>query len=179
MLKSDVKVLFEARSVAARVQALGQRLEREIAAEDPLVLGLLGGSVVFLADLMRAIPTLLRYELVHLEQPPEETGSPIELHYPVPIDVKGESLLVVKDVVSSAIIETYLLNQLQQKRAQQVRFAALIDLPKERKTHFQVDYSVFTTERSGRLVGYGMKHDGRFGNLPYVGYLPDVHKSES
>jgi hypoxanthine-guanine phosphoribosyltransferase len=81
---------------------------------------------------------------------------------------------VLKDVVSTAVIETYLANQLLQKGARKVRFVALVDLPKERKTHCQIDYSVFTTERSARLVGYGMKHQGRHGNLPYIGYLSEV-----
>jgi hypoxanthine phosphoribosyltransferase len=172
MTHPDIKVLFEPRVIAARVQALGQRLQRELAREDPLVLSLLGGSVVFLADLIRAISSPLRYELMHVEYEPGQ-GEELDIHYPIPVDVKGESVLVVKDVVSSAVIENYLASQLQQAGAGRVRFAVLVDLPKERKAHFQADYSVFTTERSGRLVGYGMKHDGRWGHLPYVGFLAD------
>ena len=170
-----IKVLFDARAIAARVQALGQRLQREVAHEDPLVVSLLGGSVIFLADLVRSISTTLRYEFVQVEYRVHEEGEEevVDIQYPIPLDVAGQSVLVLKDVVSSAIIETYLANQLLQKGAKKVRFVALVDLPKERKTHCQVDYSVFTTERSARLVGYGMKHQGRFGNLPYVGYLAE------
>jgi hypoxanthine phosphoribosyltransferase len=171
-----IKVLFDARAIAARVQSLGQRLQREVAHEDPLVISLLGGSVIFLADLIRSISTPLRYELVQVEYAThEEEGGEevIDIHYPIPIEVARQSVLVVKDVVSSGVIETYLANQFAQHGARRVRFAALVDLPKERKTHCQVDYSVFTTERSARLVGYGMKHNGRYGNLPYVGYLAE------
>lgn len=172
MSHPEVKVLFEPRVIAARVQALGQRLQRELSREDPLVLSLLGGSVVFLADLIRAISSPLRYEFMQVEYEPGK-GDEVDIHYPIPVDVRGESVLVVKDVVSSAVIETYLASQLQQAGAARVRFAALVDLPKERKTHFQSDYSVFTTERTGRLVGYGMKHEGRWGHLPYVGFLAE------
>jgi hypoxanthine phosphoribosyltransferase len=170
-----IKILFDARAIAARVQALGQRLQREVAHEDPVVVSLLGGSVIFLADLIRSISTPLRYEFVQVEYRVHEEGEEEvqDIQYPIPLDVAGQSVLVLKDVVSSAIIETYLANQLLQKGARKVRFIALVDLPKERKTHCQVDYSVFTTERSARLVGYGMKHLGRYGNLPYVGYLAD------
>jgi hypoxanthine phosphoribosyltransferase len=171
----EIKVLFDVRAIAARVQNLGQRLGREVAPEDPLVLSLLGGSVVFLADLIRAVSTPLRYEFIQVEYTRHEGGEEevVDIHYPIPIDVKGQSLLVVKDVVSSAVIENYLATQFAQMGARKVRFAALVDLPKERKTHFQVDYSIFTTERTARLVGYGMKHNGRYGNLPYVGYLAE------
>lgn len=174
MTTPTIKVLFDARTIAARVQALGQRLQRELAHEDPVVVSLMGGSVIFLADLIRSISTPLRYEFVQVEYRAHEEGGQeevVDIQYPLPLDVSGQSMLVLKDVVSTAIIETYLGNQLLQKGAKKVRFVALVDLPKERKTHCQVDYSVFTTERSARLVGYGMKHQGRHGNLPYVGYL--------
>ena len=170
-----IKVLFDARAIAARVQALGQRLQREVAHEDPLVVSLLGGSVIFLADLIRSISTPIRYEFIQVEYSSHAEGEEevTDIHYPLPLDVAGQSVLVLKDVVSSAVIETYLANQLAQRGARRVRFVALVDLPKERKTHCQVDYGVFTTERSGRLVGYGMKHLGRYGNLPYIGYLAE------
>jgi hypoxanthine phosphoribosyltransferase len=176
MTAPTIKVLFDARAIAARVQALGQRLQREVSHEDPLVVSLLGGSVIFLADLIRSISTPLRYEFVQVEyKSHEEQGEEevTDIHYPIPIEVQGQSVLVLKDVVSTAIIETYLANQFLQLGARKVRFIALVDLPKERKTHCQVDYSVFTTERSARLVGYGMKHQGRHGNLPYVGYVQE------
>ena len=176
MTAPTIKVLFDARAIAARVQALGQRLQREVAHEDPLVVSLLGGSVIFLADLIRSISTPLRYEFVQVEyKSHEEQGEEevTDIQYPIPIDVQGQSVMVLKDVVSTAIIETYLANQFLQLGARKVRFVALVDLPKERKTHCQVDYSVFTTERSARLVGYGMKHLGRHGNLPYVGYVQE------
>jgi hypoxanthine phosphoribosyltransferase len=174
MNRANISVLFDARSIAARVQNLGQRLQREVATEDPLVLSLLGGSVIFLADLVRAVSSPLRYELIHVEYSQHEGREEVtDIQFPIPVDVAGQSILLVKDVVSTAVIETYLTNQFSQRGARKIRIAALVDLPKERRTHCQVDYSVFTTERSARLVGYGMKHNGRHGNLPYVGYLVD------
>ena len=173
MRHPEIKILFEPRAISARVQALGQRLQRDIVQEDPLVLSLLGGSVVFLADLMRAISSPLRYEFMHVEYEKGKGAEALDIHYPIPVQVRGQSVLVVKDVISTAVIESYLATQLQQAGAGRIRFAGLVDLPKERKTHFQADYSVFTTERTSRLVGYGMKHEGRWGHLPYIGYVVD------
>jgi len=179
--KSDATVLFDARQISMRVKQLGETLQKEVAIEDPLVICLLGGSVVFASDLLREISSPLRFEFIHVDFEPGEHGDePLGIHYPIPIDVKGESVLVVKDVVASGVIENYLASQFVQKGARAVRFATLIDLPKERTTHCQVDYRVFTTERTGRLVGYGMKHDGRYGNLPFIGILTeDEPKAES
>lgn len=174
MSTANIKVLFDARTIAARVQNMGQRLQREVASEDPLVLALLGGSEIFLADLVRSISSPLRYELIHVEYSQHQNEEQVtDIHYPLPIDVAGQSILLIKDVVSTAVIETYLSHQFLQRGARQIRIVALVDLPKERRAHYQVDYGVFTTERTARLVGYGMKHNGRHGNLPYVGYLAE------
>ncbi|HSS75792.1 MAG TPA: hypothetical protein VLV54_03520, partial [Thermoanaerobaculia bacterium] len=95
----------------------------------------------------------------------------LRIEYPIPIEIGGQSVLVLKDVVSSGVTEPYLEQQLRDHGAKEVRFAALIDMPDERKTAFDLHYSALTTHRKGLLVGYGLKHEGRFGNLPYVGRL--------
>ena len=173
MIKSASKVLFETRDITTRVRGIGEAIQKEIAAEDPLVICILSGSVIFAADLLRAISSPLRFEFVHVDFEPGSAAEPLGIHYPIPIDVDGESLLVVKDVVASGVIENYLTSQFVEKGATAVRYATLIDLPKERTTHCQVDYRVFSTERHGRLIGYGMKHLGRYGNLPYIAMLPE------
>jgi hypoxanthine phosphoribosyltransferase len=174
----DIETLFDAETVRESVAALGRKIDDELGDEDPLLIALLGGSVIFLADLVRAIDRPVRFELIHVayEEDPvvssEEDGL-LRIHYPIPIDIAGQSVLVLKDVVSSAVTEPYLEQQLRDHGARKVRFAALIDMPDERKTAFDLHYSALTTRRRGLLVGYGLKHQGRYGNLPYVGRLAD------
>lgn len=168
MTQPQIEPLYDTATVAAGVQALGQRIEREIASENPLVVSLLGGSVIFLADLIRAIPTPLRFAFIQSDTS-VEAAEPKRIHYPLPVEIAGQSVLVLKDVVGSGVVETYLANELRQHGARRVRFAALIDLPGERKTGFELDYAVFTTQRPGTFIGYGLKHQGLFGSLPYLG----------
>lgn len=174
----EVETLFDAQTVRESVTALGRRLAEELGAEDPLLVALLGGSVIFLADLVRAIERPVRFEFIDVayQEDPDagaEDGGLTRIHYPIPIDIAGQSVLVLKDVVSSAVTEPYLEQQLRDHGAREVRFAALIDMPDERKTAFDLHYSALTTHRQGLLVGYGLKHQGRYGNLPYVGRLAD------
>lgn len=171
----EIETLFDAEAVRASVGALGRRLAEELGPEDPLLIALLGGSVIFLADLVRAIETPVRFEFIDVAYQEEgaEDGGLTRIHYPIPIDIAGQSVLVLKDVVSSAVTEPYLEQQLRDHGAREVRFAALIDMPDERKTAFDLHYSALTTRRQGLLVGYGLKHQGRYGNLPYVGRLTD------
>jgi hypoxanthine phosphoribosyltransferase len=168
---SDIETLFDAEAVRASVGELGRRISRELADEDPLLVALLGGSVVFLADLVRAIERPVRYEFIHVSSGEDQESGLVEIEYPLPVDVAGQSVLVLKDVVTSGVTEPYLEQQLRNHGARDVRFAALIDVPDARKTDFHLEYSAFTVAPEGVLVGYGLKHEGRYGNLPFVGRI--------
>jgi len=167
----QLETLFDAEAVRAHVQDLGRRIGEEME-EDTLLIALLGGSVIFLADLVRAIERPVRFEFIQAGTGPAgEAGAEngvVEIRYPLPLDLAGQNVLVLKDVVTSGVTEPYLEQQLRDHGAREVRFAALIDIPDERKTDFQVGYAAFRTGRQGMLVGYGLKHDGLYGNLPYV-----------
>jgi hypoxanthine phosphoribosyltransferase len=185
--QAGIEVLFEEAEVRDSVTALGRLISEELGPEDPFLIALLGGSVIFLADLVRAIEQPVRYGLIDVAyradraEPAiaadaaegEEVAEVLRIEYPIPIEIGGQSVLVLKDVVSSGVTEPYLEQQLRDHGAREVRFAALIDMPDERKTAFGLHYSALTTHRKGLLVGYGLKHEGRYGNLPYVGRLGD------
>jgi len=167
----EPEVLFNADVVREGVLALGRRIDAELGDEDPLLVALLGGSVIFLADLVRAIARPIRFELIHVATGESADSGVLQIQYPIPVEIAGQSVVVIKDVVASGITEPYLEQQLRDHGARTVRFAALIDIPDDRKTGFEVSYSVFTIPRQGILVGYGLKHDGRHGNLPHVARL--------
>jgi hypoxanthine phosphoribosyltransferase len=180
-----IEPLFEAAALRGSVAELARQLTADFEETEPLLLAILGGSLIFLADLVRAIDRPVRYELIQVgysegdsvetRESPEspETMEKIQnIHYPIPVEIAGRSVVVLKDVVASGVIEVYLAEKLRQHGAREVRFAALIDMPDERKTDFTVDYGAFSTRRDGILVGYGLKHEGRYGNLPYIGRLP-------
>jgi hypoxanthine phosphoribosyltransferase len=191
-----IEPLFEAAALSASVADLARKLTADFAPPgdapetdtEPLLLAILGGSLIFLADLVRAVDRPVRYELIQVgysegdrvETPPDapetlEIPETVQnIHYPIPVEISGRSVVVLKDVVASGVIELYLAEKLRQHGAREVRFAALIDMPDERKTDFALDYSAFTTRRNGILVGYGLKHEGRYGNLPYIGRLPQA-----
>jgi hypoxanthine phosphoribosyltransferase len=172
----EIEPLFDAATVRDSVAALGRKLDEELGGEDPLLLALLGGSVIFLADLVRAVERPVRFELIDVSYSERTAGEAdgsgvLQIQYPIPLDIAGQSVLVLKDVVSSGVTEPYLEQQLRDHGARTVRFVALIDMPDERKTGFELHYKALTTQRQGLLVGYGLKHEGRHGNLPFVGRL--------
>ena len=168
-----VDVVWTAEEIADRVRDLGRRLATELP-PDPLLVSLLGGSVIFLADLVRAVDRPVRYEFIHVETSGgRKAGQPLALHYPIPFSVTDEEVVLLKDVVASGIPEAYLLDQMRQHGARRVWVAALVDLEDQRKADVAVDFRAFDAERAGTLVGYGLKFEGRYGNLPYVGRLAE------
>lgn len=174
LTQNDIEPLFDAEALRKSIQELGRRINGEMGDDEPLLVALLGGSVIFLADLVRAIERPVRFEFIQVGSGRAGSGEEpgvTEIRYPLPLDVAGQSVLVLKDVVSSGVTEPYLEQQLRDHGAREVRFAALIDIPDERKTAFEVTYAAFRTGRQGVLVGYGLKQDARYGNLPYVGRL--------
>lgn len=172
-MSEPIDKLFDAEEIDRRVAELARRLDAEVGDDDPLYVGLLGGSVIFVADLVRELPRPVRFEFVDVgyRQPEVSASELLEIRYPLPVAVEGQTVLVVKDVTGSGVTETYLAQQFLDKGARRVGFVALIDMPEERKTDLAVDYQAFSLERSAPLVGYGLKLGGRLGNLPYLGRL--------
>jgi hypoxanthine phosphoribosyltransferase len=170
--------LFDAATLRREVEALGRRLADSFTGTEPLLLAILDGSLIFLADLVRAIPTPVRFELIHVESSSDGEDRPNALRYPIPIEIADRDVVIVKDIVTSGVIEPYLVQQLRARGAVSVRVVALLDVPEERKTEFTPDDRAFRVSRRGTFVGYGLKRGGGFGNLPYVGWLAEpVHRS--
>lgn len=173
MTVDGVDLLHDAERIGRRICQLGSEVRTALAAEDPILVSLLSGSVIFLADLVRAVEAPLRFEFMQVSYSSADGAEDdvLEIEYPLPVDIGGQSILLIKDVVASGIIETYLIQQLRERGAREIRFAALIDLPDERKTALSVDFCAFSEQKAGAFVGYGLKHKGRYGNLPYIGRL--------
>lgn len=170
-----IEILYPPDQIEREILDLGHRLHTDLADSDPLFLSLLGGSVIFLADLVRAYGSPVRYEFVQVgyHHPEVPATDVLAIQYPIPVNLKDQDVLVIKDVVTSGVTESYLCEQLRQMGAARVRLVGLIDLPDERKIELELDYHAFSLARTTPLVGYGLKHHGRYGNLPYIGRLQE------
>jgi hypoxanthine phosphoribosyltransferase len=166
-----LETLYGADAIQDRIGAAGRHF-LGLDADDPLVVSLLSGSVHFLIDLLRSIGSDLRYEFIHVESTEGEGDGIKELHYPIPFQVRDADIILLRDVTATGVIENYLVDQLEQQGAQRVRTISLVNVPARRTTEFEAEYSLFTAPPEvQRLVGYGLKYRGRYGNLPYIGQL--------
>lgn len=166
----QLDVVFSAEAIARRVKELGALIRADTGEGTLFLLGLLKGTSCFLADLMRAVEGKVGYGFIDVVRDMADTqvATALEIDFLNWIDIAGKNVYILKDVVSTGVIETYLLTQLRQKRPASLKLVALLDRPELRTVELQVDFHAFQVT-DGTFAGYGLEFEGRFGNLPYLG----------
>jgi hypoxanthine phosphoribosyltransferase len=163
-----------AEEVAERVAALGRRISADYAGRDLVLVGILKGAAVFLADLLRAITVPVRFELVNVTRQSAPLGEVVELAYATHVSLQGAHALILKDICHSGVTENYLLTHLAQQRPESLDVTTLVNKPELRRVNLTPKYVVLDDLPEGRLVGYGMEYHGRWGNLPGINVLEGV-----
>lgn len=161
--------VHSAEDIAARVRALGQEIRAEAGEGEVFLLGILKGASLFLADLMRAIPGEVSYGFIDVVRDGSDSGpDALEIDFLSFTDIRGRNVYVLKDVVNTGVIENYLLSQLRLHAPAALRLVALLDRPDARTVDVVTDFRAFTIG-DGTFAGYGLEHDRRFGNVPWIG----------
>lgn len=154
--------------IAAKIKEVGERIGRDFPDHDLVLVGMLKGAAVFLADLLRAIPRQVRLELVTVARQGAPRGEIIELSYATQVNIQGAHAIILKDICHSGVTENYLLTHLAQQDPRTLEVAALVNRPLLRRVALQPRYVLLDEVPEGRLVGYGMEYQGRWGNLPGI-----------
>ena len=97
----------------------------------------------------------------------------LQIDFATAFPIAGRPVVLLKDVVNTGVIETYLLSQLGAAGAAPIRLVSIVDKPSERRTRLDVDFALFSAER-GRFVGYGMELGGRWSHLPYIAEVSEA-----
>jgi hypoxanthine phosphoribosyltransferase len=158
---------YESSLIADRVEAVAGAIDRDVR-QTPLVLvSILKGSAFFMADLARKLKGPFACEYLHVRRA-GGGDTVMQIDFTTGFDVRGRHILLLKDVVHTGVIETYLMDYLRGAGAASLLLAAIIDKPLDRKTNVAVDFSLFTAEGNGLYAGYGMEHDGGSAHLPDI-----------
>ena len=170
-MRKRIKKAFSEKQIARRIDRLGAEIRKDAGKADVFLLGVLKGASLFLADLMRAIPGEVSYGYINVirDMADTEVASAMEIDYLHWSDISGKHVYLLKDVVSTGVIESYLLMQLRQKKPSELKLVALVDRPALRTVELEVDYRAFEADHRGVFVGYGLELTGKHANLPYIG----------
>lgn len=169
-MRKKIKKTFSEKVIANRVAKLGKRIRSDAGDGEVFLLGILKGTTCFLSDLMRAIPGDVSYGFIEVVRDVADTevAAALEIDFMSWISLTGKNVYLLKDVMSTGVIENYLLTQLRLKNPATLKLVALLDHSDLRRVDIQPDYRAFEVDH-GTFVGYGLEFEGKLGNLPYIG----------
>ncbi|MDO5805603.1 MAG: hypoxanthine phosphoribosyltransferase [Eubacteriales bacterium] len=180
-MKQDIeKVLLSEEAIAAKVKELGAQIAKDYADKNPLIVSVLRGSFVFMADLVRAIDVPCTVDFMSVSSYGSGTTSTGEVKITKDFDVsiEGRHLIIVEDILDSGRTLSYLMKTLKARGAASIALCTFLDKPERRVVPVEVAYKGFTVP-DAFIVGYGLDYDQKYRNLPYVGVLkPSVYEGK-
>jgi hypoxanthine phosphoribosyltransferase len=171
----NLEVLFTEEQIAARIKELGREITREYAGKELVLVSVLKGSCVFLADLMRSIDLKLTIDFMSVSSYKDQTRSTgdVEILKDLSNPIRDKNVIVVEDIIDTGLTLSRLLEILGSRGANSIKLAAFLDKPEPRiKTHFNIDYTGFVIPNQF-VVGYGLDAAGRYRNLPFIAVVKD------
>ena len=180
-LVADIgEVLVSEKQIAAKVAELGARIGADYADRRLTLVSVLKGSLPFMADLMRAIPSPVRIDLMEVSSyggTSTESSGLVRILKDLSATIEGEEVLIVEDIIDTGLTLNYLIRYLRGKNPKSLRICTLLDKPARRLVDIPVDYVGFTIPDQF-VVGYGLDYDEFYRNLRFVGVLrPEVYTS--
>ena len=181
MLEQDIeRVLFTEEELKQRVKEIAQRIDADYAGKEPLLISVLRGSFVFMADLVREItlPCTVDFMAVSSYGGGTTSSGQVKIVKDLSEQIEGKDVLVVEDILDSGNTLSYLLKLLEARHPASIRLCTLLDKPERRTKPVAVQYTGFTIPDEF-VVGYGRDYDEKYRNLPYIGILkPRVYGGE-
>lgn len=176
MLEKDIeRVLVTEEELAEAVKRLGEAITRDYQGKEVLVVGILRGASLFMADVIRQIDCYLEIDFMDVSSYGTATESSGEVKIIKDLDtsVEGKHVLIVEDIIDTGRTLQYLINLLKVRKAASIKICSLLDKPSRRiMTDVIVDY-VGVEVPNEFVVGYGLDYEQKYRNLPYIGVLKE------
>lgn len=178
MLEQAIQeVLFSEEQLDRRVREIAAQIEKDYEGQEIMLISVLRGSFVFMADLCRRIdlPCTLDFMSVSSYGSGTKSSGQVQITRDLSSDITGKHIIVVEDILDSGNTLSYLLKLLEQRNPASIRLCTLLNKPERRVKHVDVHYSGFDIP-DAFVVGYGLDYAEQYRNLPYIGILkPEVY----
>jgi hypoxanthine phosphoribosyltransferase len=172
-LHNDIQsVLFSEEQIQSKIKELGAALTQELRDKNTLVICVLKGAFIFMADLVKHIEIPLEIDFMAVSSYGHTTKSSgeVKILKDLDISVDGRNILIVEDIIDSGLTLSYLIDVLERRNALSITVVALFDKPERRTIDLQPDYRGYYIPDEF-IVGYGLDYAEKYRNLPYVGIL--------
>ncbi|MDO4608182.1 MAG: hypoxanthine phosphoribosyltransferase [Clostridia bacterium] len=171
-MERDVKdILISEQEIKQICKRLGEEITRDYKGKNLLVVSVLKGAVIFMADLLREIKCdcIIDFIAVSSYSGTKTTGV-VKFKKDLDIDPDGMDILIVEDILDSGVTLSYLSKVLMGRNANSIKICTLLDKPANRKADIKADY-VGTVVPDEFIIGYGLDYNEKYRNLPYIGIL--------
>lgn len=179
MMRNDIKeVLFSEEEIVKKVKEMGEAISDDYKGKNLIVVGVLKGSVIFAADLIKniTVPCEIDFMAVSSYGNSTETSGVVRILKDLDHSIEGKDILIVEDIVDSGVTLDYLLKYLKARKANSIEIATLLNKSARRKTEINVKYIGFEVPDEF-IVGYGIDYAEKYRNLPFIGALkPEIYE---
>lgn len=179
-MEKDVKsILISEQELKQICKSLGEQITRDYSNKKLLIVSVLKGSIMFMADLMRNIDCHCQIDFLSVSSySGTKTTGVVKFKKDLDIDPDGMDILLVEDILDSGVTLSYLSSVLMGRNANSIKICTLLDKPANRKADIKADY-VGKVIPDEFVIGYGLDYNEKYRNLPYVGILhPSVYGGE-
>jgi hypoxanthine phosphoribosyltransferase len=181
LLDDDIStILVDQATIQQRVKELGAAISQAYAGQDLVLVSVLKGSIIFMADLVRAISIPHEIDFMATSSYGAATSSSgvVRILKDLNVSIQGRNVLVVEDIIDSGHTLSYLLRLLNERQPASLRIVTLLDKPERRAVPIDVEWIGFSIPNEF-VVGYGLDYNELYRNLPYIGVLkPSVYGGE-
>ncbi|OBZ15474.1 hypoxanthine phosphoribosyltransferase [Bacillus sp. FJAT-26390] len=178
-MQNDIQeVLYDQQQIGDKVKELGETLSKDFSGRNPLVICVLKGAFIFMADLVKEMTVPLEIDFMAVSSYGQSTKSSgvVKIIKDLDVSVEGRDVLIVEDIIDSGLTLSYLIDVLERRNAKSVTVVTLFDKPARRTVDLEADYKGFTLPDEF-VVGYGLDFAEKYRNLPYIGILkPQVYE---
>ena len=173
MLEQDIKkILISHDEIVTAARELGKKLTEDYQGKNPILVGILKGSVPFMAELIKHIDTHIELDFMLVSSYHGGTSSTgtVKIKKDIGMDIEGRDVIIIEDIVDTGRTLKALINNLNERKVASVTCASLVDKPEARIVDVEADY-IGIVAPNAFLVGFGLDYDEKYRNLPYIGVL--------
>lgn len=171
------RILFSEEELKERVKQVGKEISCDYEGKVPLLVGILKGSIIFMADLMRAIDIECRITFLSASSYKNQAHSSgnVEITSILDENTQGRHIILIEDILDTGTTLSAVFAKIKETDPASVKICTLLDKKVQRSTDLKADYKCFDVENEF-VVGYGLDYAQRFRNLPYIGVLkPEIY----
>ena len=166
-------VLITGKEIADRAKALGKQITKDYKGKELVLVGILRGAVMWMAELMKYInleDVTIDFMAVSSYGAATKSSGQVQINKDLNSDIMGKDVIIVEDIVDTGVTLSYLQSFLKSRQANSVEICSMLDKPDRRKVDVPIKYRGFEVDNLF-IIGYGLDYDQKYRNLPYISFL--------